>query len=180
MNKTLLLSIGLGILAFAGISLVTLGFTALSWHNSASKLENAYEMKVIDNRSMFDNMWKKIKQVSKVPEDKKNAFKEIFNSYAQSRNSGSDQQVMTWVKEAVPNMDLNIYDNVMNIIVGSRDTWTNKQTELVSIAEQHNLLLVTQPKGFILELFGHKKIDPKIITSDRTEEVFATGKDNDV
>lgn len=168
------------ITAFLFISAVTLGFTTLSWHNQAAILSNSYEMKVKANSGEFDNLWKKIKQSAQVPEQKKEAFKEIFNSYASARKTGGDNQVMTWLQESVPNVDLQTYDQLMNIITGSRDTWTMKQTELVSIAEQHNAMLVSQPRGFVLSLFGHKKIDPKVITSERTEQVFESGKDDDI
>jgi len=180
MNKTLILSIIAGIGIFSIGIIGVFGLTALSWHNTAASVKVSYEMKVEDNASQFDNMWKKITQVSKIPEQKKEAFKEIFTSYAESRSSESDNQLMTWVQESVPNADLSTYDNVMNIIVGSRDTWTSKQTELVAVAETYNKFLVTQPRGFVLSMFGHTKIEPKVITSDKTEKVFATGKDNDI
>lgn len=154
--------------------------TVVGWNNQASSLQNQYEMKVKANQGEFDNLWKKIKQAAQIPEQKKNAFKEIFNSYAGARSTGGKDQMMTWVKESVPNVDLGIYDHLMNIITGSRDTWTMKQTELVSIAEQHNKLLVVQPQGFVLGLLGHKTIEPKVITSARTEETFSTGQDNDI
>lgn len=168
----------LGILFIGGLALIIGGFTILGWNNQASSLQNQYEMKVKANQGEFDNLWKKIKQSAQVPEQKKNAFKEIFTAYAGGRSAGTNQ-MMTWVKEAVPTTDLSIYDHLMNIITGSRDTWTMKQTELVSIAEQHNKLLVTQPQGFVLSLLGHKPINPTVITSARTEEAFTSGQDND-
>lgn len=178
--KVTALVAAIGVFGLTVVTSLVLGLTALSWHNTANGIYNQYEMKIKSNSGEFDNLWKKIKQSSQVPEQKKEAFKEIFNSYAGSRSTGGDKQVMTWVKEAVPAVDLKIYDQLMNIITGSRDTWTMKQTELVSIAEQYNAMLVTQPKGLVLGFFGHKKIDPKIITSTRTEETFASGLDDNV
>ncbi len=159
---------------------VIFGFTLLSWHNQAAGLRNQYDMKVKDNGSEFDNMWKKIQQTAAIPEAQKDAFKEIFNSYAGARSGNGGGSLATLLKEQVPNVDLSIYTKLMNIVTGSRDTWTMRQKELVSIAEQYNRLLVTQPSGFFLGLFGHKMIDPKVITSERTEETFRTGHDNDV
>jgi len=172
---------GCAVFAVIAVLIVAIfGFTLLSWTNQASSLQNQYDMKVKDNSSEFDNMWKKIKQTAEVPEAKKNAFKEIFSAYADARSGNGGGSLATLVKEQVPNLDLNIYDKLMNIITGSRDTWTMRQKELVSIAEQHNHLVVTNPSGFFLKLFGYKLIDPKVITSERTEETFRTGKDDDV
>lgn len=159
------------------IGIVFLG-SVVSIHNEASLLKNQYDSKVLSNSGEFDNMWKKIKQSARVPESKKNAFKEIFSEYADSRNNGNENPVMNWITESVPSVDLNIYDELINIITGSRDTWTMKQTELVSIAEQHNMLLVKQPSGMILSMLGHEKINAIVITSDTTEAAFSSGKDN--
>lgn len=168
------------ILAVFGIGLLTVIGISISTYNSQASLQNLYEMKVKDNSSEFDNMWKKISQVVQIPEAKKNAFIEIFQSYAQARTSEGQGQMMTWIKEAVPNADLSTYDKAMNIIVASRDGWTMRQKELVAIASQYNDALVRFPGNFFLRMFGFKKIDPKVITSSRTEKAFETGKDDDV
>lgn len=156
------------------------GGIAVGAYNGASSLKNTYEMKVKSNSAEFDNMFKKLKQVVQIPEQKKQAFREVFENYAKERSTGGDKQIMTWITEAVPNVDLNIYDQILNIITGSRDSWTMKQTELVSIAEQYNRKLSVFPSNVILGVFGFEKIDPKVITSTHTDEVFASGKDDDV
>ena len=172
----------IGLCTAATVVFVGLGslWYLFATYNTAASLQNTDEMKVKSNSAEFDNMWKKIQQASQIPEQKKNAFKEVFEGYAGARSTGGDNQMMTWIKESVPNLDLGIYDKLMNIITGSRDTWTNKQNELVSIAEQYNGLLVTQPRGSLLGMMGFKHIDPKVITSSKTEETFSTGKDDDV
>jgi hypothetical protein len=149
-------------------------------YNTQARAKNTYEMKVKDNQSEFDNMWKKITQVVQIPEAKKDAFKEIFVSYAEARTTAGQGRLMSWVQESAPNVNLDAYDNVMNIIVASRDGWTMRQKELVDLAREYNNNLVTQPKGFILGIFGFQKIDPQIVTSTRTDEAFKTGKDEEV
>jgi hypothetical protein len=124
----------IALVTIGAMTLISFGAIILSWQNTAASLKTSYEMKIKANQASFDDMWKKIKQAAQVPEQKKEAFKEIFNSYASSRSTGGDNQTMTWIKESVPNVDLKVYDQLMNIITGSRDTWTMKQTELVSIA----------------------------------------------
>lgn len=178
-NKIVIMSVA----ALAGIGLLTatiIGVYGISTYNSEASLKNNYEMKVRDNSSEFDNMWKTIQQSAQIPEAKKNAFKEIYVEYAAARTSKSENQMMTWIKESAPNVDLNTYDKLMNVIVGTRASWTFRQKELVSIAETYNQKLVTFPSNIFLGMFGFQKIDPKVITSARTEEVFITGKDDDV
>lgn len=164
----------------AVLAVVVLGIYTMGLYNNAATLKNTYEMKVKDNSSEFDNMWKKISQVTQIADSKKDAFREIFNGYATARTPDGAGKVMFWVKENAPTADLAVYDKAQNIIVGSRDSWTFRQKELVAIAEQYNKLLVRFPSNFILGMFGFQKIDPKVITSTRTEKAFESGKDDDV
>lgn len=176
-KSTLLLASAAAAFALFGIGSCTY---VVSVRNTQAEIENRYEMKIKSNEAEFDNMWKKIQQVAAVPNEKKEAFKEILGAYVNGRGQNGGT-VLSAVREAVPNFDLNIYDQLTNIIVGSRNTWTTNQRELVSVAEEYNANLTPLVKGFVLKsIFGFKKIDPKIITSDKTEEAFKTGKDNDV
>jgi hypothetical protein len=176
MNKMLIALAVIGTLVVGSISILGM---AVSEFNGASQLRNQYEMKVSANSASYDNMWKKIKQVSNIPEQKKVAFQEILVNYADAR-TGDSKQLMTWVQESVPNLDLGIYDQIVNIITGSRDSWTMSQLELVSVAEQYNQKLSVFPGNFILPMMGFSKINPKVIISTKTQEVFASGLDDDI
>lgn len=179
MSKTILTLIVLAaiLLGIGGCS----GIYGVSTYNTAKRLHNLYDAKLVDNTSEFDNMWKKISQTSQIPDAKKDALKEIFNGYAAARTGNGDNgSLMKWVQESIPNPDLSEYRDVMNIIVGSRDSWTNRQKELVDIARQYNEMLSVFPSNIFLGLFGMEKIDPKVVTSSRTDNAFKTGKDDDV
>jgi hypothetical protein len=153
--------------------------SGVSVYNNQAQLGNLYEMKVKANEAEFDNMWKKIKQTAQIPEQKKEAFKEIFLEYAEARTSENAGSVVNFVRESNPTLDLSVYDNLMNLISGSRDSWTMRQTELVDIARQYNQNLVMFPRNVYLGVF-FDKIDPKVITSGKTKETFESGEDNDL
>ena len=179
MSKNVLVALVLagGMFLFAVVG----GIWTVGTYNGAATLRNQYTSKVSANEASFDNMWKKIQQTSQVPEAQKNAFREIFESYASARtgpNGGGS--VMNWIKESIPSPDLSLYKDLMNIITGSRDEWTRNQIELVSISNEYNQRLSVFPSNILLGLFGFQKIDPKVITSSRTENAFKSGKDNDV
>jgi hypothetical protein len=180
MNKTLLL-IGGGIAACVLMVCLVLGIYMIGTYNEAAKLKNTYEAKVKDNSSEFDNMWKKIQQVSQVTDAQKNALREIFEGYAQARTgNGSGGNLVKWIHESVPNVDTSTFNNLQNLIVSSRDAWTMRQKELVDISRQYNQNLAVFPSKLVLGMFGFEKIDPKVITSSKTEKTFETGKDDDV
>jgi hypothetical protein len=78
-----------------------------------------------------------------------------------------------------PCVDVTVYRNLQNIITGARDEWTMNQTALVDIANSYNLMLARFPGNLLLGAFGFQKIDAKVITSSRTGQAFASGKDDD-
>jgi hypothetical protein len=139
-------------------------------------------MKVKDNSSEFDNMWKKIAQAANIADNQKESFKEVFKAWAGNSTPQDGGKMMLWIKQAVPDTKAlgDIQTQVMNIMTGSRDGWTMRQKELVSIASTYNDNLVRMPKGAILKFFGFQHIDPLVITSTRTDNAFKTGKDDDV
>lgn len=177
MNK-FLIAIVIAVVAFVGFGAI--GIYGISTYNTAKRLHNLYDAKLVDNTSEFDNMWKKISQTAQIAEAKKDGLKEIFNGYATARSGNGDGgSLAKWVQESVPNPDLSEYKIVINIVTGSRDSWTNRQKELVDIARQYNEMLAVFPSNVFLGLFGMEKIDPKVVTSSRTDTAFKTGKDDD-
>ena len=181
MNKTLLIT-GV-ILASALAGCLVVGGYVLSTYNGAKTQHVLYEAKLKANTATFDNMWKKIQQVAQVTEAQKDALKDVLLGYAQARQGtggAKDGSLARWVHEAVPNVDTSTFNNLQNIIAGSRDSWTFNQLELVDIAREYNRRLEVQPSGFILGVLGFKPINAKVITSSRTEETFITGKDDAV
>lgn len=180
MSKGLI--IGLGIVGIIILVLLVLGGSIVGTFNQEVALRTTIEQKQKDNTSEFDNMWKKISQVAQVTEGQKEALKEILVGYANARSQGRDGQgsFINALHEAIPNVDTTTFNNLQNIIVGSRDSFTMRQKELLDLKREHDKLLRTFPSNVILGMFGRKEIDVRIVTSSKTEKTFETGKDDDV
>jgi hypothetical protein len=175
MKKPLMVLIAFGVLALICV------FMFISISNREARLRNAINAKQKDNTSEFDNMWKKIQQVAEVPQAKMASLKDIFVSYAQARGANtSGGSLATWVKESVPNVSDTTFENLMNIITASRDSWTQRQKELIDLSREHNNMLTTFPSGAVCSILGRQPIDITIVTSTRTDKAFQTGKDDDV
>lgn len=174
-------NIGLAVFGLFLAFIVMFAGMLMSYHNEEVSLRNAITAKQVDNTNEFDNMWKKIAQVAQVSEKQKEAFKEIFTSYVSGRGANSsDGQMMTWVKENAPTPDLSIYNEVLNIIVASRNSFTTRQKELLDMKRAHDNLIDQLPSGFFLRIIGRDKINVTIVTSSKTDKVFETGKDDDI
>jgi len=172
------------VLALLGV-LVILGgcgtVMVVGTFNNEVSLRTTIEQKQVDNRNEFDNLWKKISQTAQVTEAQKNALKDILEGYAKARSGGEENKgmIMKWLQESVPNIDTSTFNNLQNIIVGSRDAFTMRQKELLDLKREHDKLLRSFPSNIILSMFGRRPIDVTIVTSTKTEETFKAGKDDD-
>lgn len=166
------------------VLLLTVGFTlggnVVNLYNQEITLRNQILAKQQENQTDFDNMWKKIKQVSNVSDKYKEGFAEILTAYTSGRKSDSKNMMMQWGNEAVPNFDNSMLKELNNVIVSSRDDFTVSQKQLIDLNRTHDNLLDTFPNNIIFRMLGVKKIDIKVVTSTRTGNSFKTGKDDDV
>ena len=153
----------------------------MSQYNTAKNLKLAYETKEKANSAVFDNMFKTIAQTSQIPGEKAKQVKAILGAYVQGRGGNDGGKVVTMVREAVPGVELPEYGELMRIITGTRNTWTANQVEITNVANEYNKYIsdIGPVRSVVVMIGGFVKIDPKVITSDRTEEIFSTGRDND-
>jgi len=177
MNKGCMVAIAAGVVLL--IVVIVCGAFFVSTMNSEVKLRNTITAKQKDNESEFDNMWKKISQVAQVTDAQKNALKEIFVQHAQARNVGGGT-LMKWIHESVPNVDTSTFNNLQNIITGSRDAWTMRQKELLDLKREHDNLIDVFPGSMVCSILGRQKINVTIITSSRSQKAMQTGTDDDV
>lgn len=179
MNKPLIVTLGiLGVLVFSFFIIVGM---FISTSNTESRLRTTIENKLKDNTSEFDNMYKKISQVAQVSEKQMSYLKDIIISHAEARTgTGDGGSIMKWIQESVPNIDTSTMNNLQNIITSSRDSWTMRQKELIDLSREHTTMLRVFPSNVILSFLGRKEIPITIITSSRTENVFKTGKDDEI
>jgi hypothetical protein len=179
MNKVWMAVIA--VLVSVGLVFLVVVSGVISTNNEEVNLRTAIEQKQKDNTSEFDNVWKKIGQTAQVTDKQQESLKEIFVEHAQARTgSGQGGEVMKWVQESVPNVDTATFRNLQNIITGSRDAFTQRQKELLDLKREHDGLLRRFPSGVILSVLGRKPIEVVIVTSERTEKAFESGKDENI
>lgn len=169
--------IALACVAVAILGIIVLGSIYVSYSNSEVRLRNAITAKQVDNKSELDNMQKKIGQTAQVTQEQARALQALVVGYASSRSQPDSGKFATLVREAVPNLDQSTYKQLMNIITGSRDAFTMRQKELLDLKREHDNIRTTFPGSLIVG--GRPEIVVVIVTSDRAEENFRTGKDND-
>jgi len=90
---------------------------------------------------------------------------------------------MKWVQESNPNSNYeavsSLYADLSRTIEGQRDGFFMEEKMIQSIVLEHDNIMCKFPSGVILSNFmGRTKLSYKPITSDVTDEVIKTGKDN--
>jgi hypothetical protein len=174
MNKYVWIGIA-GVLAMFVLVMVVY---CISTSNKEIRLRVTLSAKQLDNKSEFDNMWKKIQQVAQVTEEDRESLMRLFNEYANARTTKEGGSLSKWVQESVPNVDNSTFKNLQNIIVSSRDSWTARQKEIINLKAEHDYLRLQWPSSMVVG--GRPEVEITIITSGRTERTFGTGKDDDV
>lgn len=159
-----------GIILFVGILWMNVS-------NSEIRLRNTITAKQRDNMSELDNMQKKIMQSGEVTQEQARALKELVVGYASSRTSPDSGKFATLVREAVPTLDQSTYKQLMNIITGSRDSFTMRQKELLDLKRSHDDVRTVFPGSLFVG--WRPEIQVQIVTSAKAENSFATGQDND-
>lgn len=168
------------IIAAIGVSILLAIGVAFLWgvgvSNSEVRIRNAITAKQRDNQSELDNLQKKIGQTAQVTTAQTKALLDIIvgNAQARTQKGGS---LATLVHEAVPNVDVKVFQNLQNVIAAGRDSWTMRQKELLDLKREHDNVRTLFPGSLVVG--SRPEIIVTVVTSDRAEEAFKTGKDND-
>lgn len=175
-NATLLLGLG-GFFLFGIILAIMVVSVYFGYSNAEVRLRNTITAKQTDNQSELDNMQKKIAQSAGITQEQAKYVKDLIIGNAQARSTGSGQ-LATLVREAVPNVDISTFKQLMNVVTSSRDSFTMRQKEILDLKREHDNLRTTFPSSLVCG--GRPEIKVVVVTSDRAEESFRTGKDNDI
>jgi hypothetical protein len=169
---------GAAVAALFIVFVITFAGYALSTYNTQQKLGNLYTAKVDANKADLSNLKSKLPEAASVTTEQMEQLGKLFNNYAAARTPAASGAIMNWVQESVPNIDQSTFRNLQNIIVATRDGWTERQKELVDISRVYNTNLDTQPSGLILKIFGDfERIKPIVIVTTDTSRAFETGVD---
>lgn len=127
----------------------------------------------------FDKMWKILKQKAGVTDQYKEAFKDIYPKLIEGRYSQGDGSLMKWVQESNPTFDASMYKDLMKSIEIERTGFFNEQSTLIDMQREHKVYLQKAPNRWFLD-DNLKPVEIKVITSSKTDEVYRTGKEDDI
>lgn len=164
------------------IPLVIILVQVVSLKNQDSILRNKFTAKLSERTAFYDKMFKTIKQKGKITLKLDSSFVNIVKITMAGRKDG-EGLMMKWVTEQNPTVQFTevsaLYKDLSRTIETQREEFFIEEKYLMDIKLQSDNLLDVFPGGFILQsLFGLQKLVYKPITSDQTDAVMRTGKDN--
>jgi len=156
----------------------------ISTSNDEVTLKNRFKQKMDERTAFYDKMWKTISQKSQIALRNDSSFAKNINAIMAGRKDAQGI-FMKWVQETNPNSNYdavsNLYGDLSRTIEGQRDGFFMEEKMIQDIVLEHDNIMTRFPSGWILTSFmGRTRISYKPITSDRTDGVIQSGKDNDV
>lgn len=170
----------IGLLVLIIVSTISIGSWAIGVRNTEISLRQRIEAQQTSNKAEFDNMKKKILQNNQVSDKYKNGLIEVLTAYTEGRQTDGEQLMMKWSNEAIPTLSPELYKQLSNIIVSSRDKFTLEQKQLLDLQREYNTYISTFPNSIVFSIVGTKKIEVTVVTSSETDKAFETGKDDDI
>ena len=169
-----------GMILGAIVLLVVVGVGLLMnmhYKNEDMRIRNLITAKQKDLENNFDAMWKIISQQAQVKDEYKADFKDVYQAIMEERYQGDKGSLMLWIKEHNPDFDSKIYMKLMTSVEANRKEFMRSQTEILDMKRAHDNLRTVMPSKWFVQ---NNEVSVNIVTSTKTEEIFKTGKDDDV
>src|SRR3989338_395317 len=150
-----------------------------SYSNSEVRLRNEAAAKQKKLTVVYDAVWKILQQKAGVSSQYAKDFKEFYPTLMEGRY-GNERggALMSWVSEHNPQFDISLYKDLMRSIEAERTKFAREQSRLIDIKREHDNVRLTIPSSIFVG--GRPEIQMQLVTSTKTDEVFATGKENDI
>lgn len=172
------------------ISCVLLGMTinAISKHavliyNTSITYQNNYKQLVQEKEGFYDKMWKTYSQKDKITNLNKETFLIVTKLIMDSRKDGQSV-AWKWVQEnqQIPYSEFTkFYADLSDFIGAQREEYFNIEKKCQELANTNNTMLDIFPNNIYNKFLECKHIKFEYgFTSDKTEEVFKTKKENDI
>ena len=174
MSKTALVA-GAAVVVFG----LVLAGTYVSVNNTCLAKEATLEATKDQSKSVYDNFWKKVKEVAQVPAEYNKGMAETYSKIMDARYKNSKGVMMNWIKKANPNFDASLYVKIQQVIESGRNDFQASQKLMIDQSRDYKTYVGQIPTSFFASLAGYPKVDWKDfapVTSNETDNAFETHK----
>lgn len=147
--------------------------------NKEIDLRNRFTQKTSERVAFYDKMWKTLSGKSQVALKNDSSFRENVNIIMTGRKDAK-QVFFKWITESNPNANFGevsaLYKDLSRAIESEREGFFVEEKMLQDIKLQHDNLRHKWPSSWVVG--SRKELVYKPVSSDRTDDVFKTMKDN--
>lgn len=165
-------------LIIVGVIVLILVIMYFTYNNKEVALRKEAEAQKGKIESVFDTMWKTIKQEAGVTEEYRKTFEKIYPELIAGRYSGDDQPLIKMITESNPTFDTSLYQKLMQTIEVQRNVFSTAQQRMLDIIRERETLLESMPSKWFIR--NNEEIEYVVISSDVTAEVVRTRSENDI
>lgn len=165
-------------LIVVGVIVIALVAMYFAYNNREVALRKEADAQRGKIESVYDMMWKTLKQEAGVTDQYRQTFEKIYPELIAGRYSGNNNELFRMIQEQNPNFDTRLYDKLMQSIEVQRALFASSQQRMLDIIRERETLLEQMPSKWFIS--DRSKIEYEVITSDVTAEAVRTRRENDI
>jgi phage regulator Rha-like protein len=128
--------------------------------------------------SVYDTMWKTLKQEAGVTDQYRKTFEEIYPKLIAGRYSQDGGELMKFIQESNPEFDTRLYDKLMQSIEAQRAYFASSQQRMLDIIRERETLLEQMPSCWFIS--NKSKIEYEVISSTASKDTMVSRREDDV
>jgi len=198
------------VIALVAVSMLFIGlgvfFYDMGVDNKEIDLRERFKGQIKVCMTSHDAMWKIINQDAEVTTEYKEAFEKIYPELISGRYANDNGTFMKWIQEQNPDFKIELYDELMKTIKDERTKFKRSQDICIDVSREYASYIKKKPANWFIddeildarELLKSTKeevadmnlvtetkeaydvLSYKPVTSTKTEDVFKSGKDDEV
>lgn len=165
-------------LIILGVVLLLLVVMYFHYNNREIALRKEAEAQQGKIESVYDTMWKTLKQEAGVTDQYRKTFEEIYPKLIAGRYSQDGKELMKFIKESNPDFDTRLYDKLMQSIEAQRAYFASSQQRMLDIIRERETLLEQMPSCWFIS--NKSKIEYEVISSTASKDTMVSRREDDV
>ena len=165
-------------LIILGVVLLLLAVMYFHYNNREIALRKEAEAQQGKIESVYDTMWKTLKQEAGVTDQYRKTFEEIYPKLIAGRYSQEGGELMKFIQESNPEFDTRLYDKLMQSIEAQRAYFASSQQRMLDIIRERETLLEQMPSCWFIS--NKSKIEYEVISSTASKDTMVSRREDDV